>query len=725
MDRLVSRAAPVAQRDQARPVIEQQLASLLPPLREDLKLQVAAANRDGSPAWMIQDPVTNRFFRIGWLEFQMLSRWPLRDPALLLRAINEQGPLGASIEELATFIAFLRQHQLLRISTAQGTRSLEQMRLKAAGSRWKWLLHNYLFFRVPLVRPQHWLQRALPWVDFAFTRSFAVFTVLCTLLGLFLVIRQWDGFVHTFQDFLSPSGLLGFALALTFAKTLHELGHAFTATRYGIRVAHMGIAFLVLWPMLYTDTGESWKLQDRRRRFAIAAAGITTELALAGFATLAWSLAEDGAFRSALFFLATTSWMITLAINASPFMRFDGYFLLSDALDLPNLHQRSFALARAGLRRALLGWDEPDPEPFEPALRRGLVAFAWMTWLYRLVVFIGIALAVYHFFFKALGIFLLVVEVVWFIARPMWSEVVTWIGGGRRAQAGHAMRALMLLMALLGLLAVPWQTRIRAEGWLHAGQQQLVYAPVPARVLTVASAGEVRAGQALVVLDSPDARSKAAQSMIVADALALRLDQTIGRAEGLERRALIAGQLAQQRAEVLAQRAELQRLVLPAGFSGVLADVDPHIGPGVWVNPTQPIAVLYDPASWIVDALVAQEAIGRFAIGSAASFHARGRWVAPLAGEVIAIDSARAQSLPHPMLAAAHGGRVPATEQANGSLSPRDALYRVRIRLASGPAQGAGYRQQIGSVSIEGERRSLIARWARSVVALLLRESGF
>ena len=703
------------------------VTALLPPLREDLKLHEASANRDGSPAWTIQDPVTNRFFRIGWLEFEMLSRWQLREPALLLHAIREEGPLAASADELSAFIDFLGRHQLLRVSTAQGTRSLEQMRLKAAGPRWKWLLHNYLFFRIPLVRPQRWLQATLPWVSFAFTPAFAVFTVLCTVLGIFLAIRQWDSFAHTFQDFLSPSGLLGYALALAFAKTVHELGHAFTATRYGVRVAHMGVAFLVLWPMLYTDTGESWKLADRRRRFTIAAAGIATELALAGFATLAWSLAEDGALRSALFFLATASWLITLAINASPFMRFDGYFLLSDALDIPNLHERSFALARAALRRVLLGWDEPDPEPFEPALRRGLVAFAWMTWLYRLVVFIGIAFAVYHFFFKALGIFLMVVEVLWFIVRPVGAEVAVWIGGRRRTQAGHATRALLVLIAIAGLLALPWQTRIRAEGWLHAGQQQLVYSPVPARVLQVAAPGPVQAGEVLVLLDSPDVRSKAAQSLIAADALALQLDQTIGRAEGLERRASIAEQLAQQRAEVLAQQAELQRLTLPAAFTGVLADIDPDIAPGVWVNPTQPIAVLYDPGTWIVDAMVAQESIGRFAVGAAARFHTRGSWSRPLQGEVVAIDSARAQSLPHPMLAAAHGGRLPATEQANGSLSPRDAFYRVRIRLSSvpGPATRGAYRQRLGSVSIEGESRSLLAHWATSAAALLLRESGF
>ena len=99
--------------------------------------------------------------------------------------------------------------------------------------------------------------------------------------------------------------------------------------------------------------------------------------------------------------------VLSLALNASPFMRFDGYFIASDLLDFPNLHERSGAIARAWLRRKLLGWKEPDPEPVTPRQRRALVVFALFTWLYRLVVFAGIAVAVYLMFFKVLGIFLL------------------------------------------------------------------------------------------------------------------------------------------------------------------------------------------------------------------------------------------------------------------------------------------------------------------------------
>src|SRR5690606_33005699 len=113
-------------------------------------------------------------------------------------------------------------------------------------------------------------------------------------------------------------------------------------------------------------------------------------------------------------------------INASPFMRFDGYFLLSDYLQMPNLHARAFALARWDLRERLFGLGEPAPEHFRGNQRRALVLFAWATWVYRLVLFLGIAALVYHFFIKALGIFLFLVEIVWFIAKPLWSEIRAW-----------------------------------------------------------------------------------------------------------------------------------------------------------------------------------------------------------------------------------------------------------------------------------------------------------
>jgi putative peptide zinc metalloprotease protein len=704
-------------------------AIVLPSLREDLKLMAAAPNRDGSPAWMVQDPVSNRFYRLGWLEFELLSRWHFRSPELILRAVKEDTQLQPSQDDLLQMLGFFKQHHLLRASDSAAVADLEKSAKKAKPDKWKWLLHNYLFIRVPLVKPEQWLKATAPFLFFFYTKTFAWFTLLCTIFGIVLATRQWDTFLHTFSDFISPSGFLGYALALMFAKTLHELGHAYTATRYGVRVAHMGVAFLVMWPMLYTDTSESWKLAERRKRFNIAAAGVSVELAIAGFATLGWSLAQDGALKSTLFFLATTSWVITLAINASPFMRFDGYYLLSDALDIPNLHDRAGAVARATMRRSLLGFVEPEPEHMGKGLRRALVSFAYFTWAYRFTVFIGIAVAVYVFFFKILGIFLFLVEIVWFVGKPLWTEMSVWAKRRSEIKASRIAVSLLLLAFGLFLLFMPWRREVHGEAWLHAEQAQAIFSPLPGRVLAVKPEGAIKRGEALIVLDSPDTRSRAQQARALAEALALQFDQSVGRSDGAERRGVIAEQLNQQLAEIDAQQDELKRLEVRAPFDGQMLDVDRSIKPGVWLNSSQQIAILVDTSTWVVDALVDQEAIERIRPGGIVRFYLRNDTRAPLIGTVAAIDSARAQVLPHPMMATDHGGRVPSIKQSNGSLTPRDSLYRVRIMMNAAELNKAQHLQspsvRLGSATIAGERKSFASQWATAIVSVVIRESGF
>ena len=701
----------------------------LPPLREDLKLLVGSPNRDGSPAWTVQDPVTNRFFRLGWLEFEVLSRWHFRNPDLILRALQEDTPLTASLEDVTQMASFFKQHNLLRVQDAQGVRDLEASANRKKQTVWQWLLHNYLFIRLPLVKPERFLKATAPLTNIFYTRWCAWLVIAITLTGIFLAARQWDTFVHTFSDFLSPAGFLGYGIALMIAKTCHELGHAYTATRYGVRVAHMGVAFLVMWPMLYTDTSESWKLSQSRKRFNIAAAGMTVEFAIAGLATLGWSLVQDGALRSSLFFLATTSWVLTVGINASPFMRFDGYYLLSDALDMPNLHERAGAVAKVTMRRWLLGWNEIEPEQYSPRLRRGLVTFAYITWLYRFTVFIGIAVAVYVFFFKLLGIFLFAVEIAWFVVKPIWSELSVWIK--RRADIKTSRTKYLLggLTAAALLLIWPWQRDVHGEGWMHAEQSQAVFSPLPGRVIEVHASGAINSGDAMIVLDSPDTRSRAQQARAMADSLATQVDQSVGRVDGAQRKTVLVEQLSQQIAQLDAEQAELKRLTIRAPFAGQLLDLDRGLKAGVWINASQQIGTLINTDKWVIDALVDQQSIDRIKPGDPVKFYLRNSPHAALVAQVVAIDSARAQALPNAMLATDHGGRIPAIKQSNGVLAPRDALYRVRISLSAEAMADSPYKNmpavRLGAAVITGERKSLIVEWFSAVVAVVVRESGF
>lgn len=694
----------------------------LPALREDLRLQTLPADRDGHPAWMIQDVVVNRFYRIGWLEFEALSRWGGTARELASR-IARQTALRPSTEQILLFTQFLERHQLLRLPV----QALDKLRVASENRRRfnaRWLLHHYLFFRIPLAHPQRWLQRVAGRLGWLFTRWTVVAILALSVIGIVLVGRQWDQFSSAVVDSFSTEGLLSFAIALCVAKLLHELSHALVATRLGLRVAHMGIAFVVMWPMLYTDTGEAWRLPRASQRLAVASAGILAELALAGLATLGWALSEPGATRDAFLYLATTGWVLSLALNASPFTRFDGYFILSDLLDFPNLHERSFALARTALRRGLLGLPEPWPEALPARRRRALIAFAIVTWLYRLVLFFGIALAVYHFFFKALGIALFAVEVGWFIVMPITRELRHWWqcrhAVPRRWRLTHALVLLMLAVVLL----VPWRARVHGYGVARAAQQVRVYSPFPARLQQVHPAGRVSAGSSLVVLEQPDIAARLQGTEASLHALDGQLSALLADPQGIGQQAAMRQRAAVQVGEASAANAESARLRLSAPFAGVWSDLDPDRRAGQWIGSGEALGVLYNPQRWRVDAYVKQEDIPRIRIGDRVHFYPKGS-ARRVDGQVAAIASTRARQLDWPALADRYGGPIATAKNADG-LAPRLAVFHVVIELGEAPSQTLGnWREAPGEVQISGDRRSLATGFGTWLAATFLRESGF
>ena len=476
----------------------------LPPLRQDLALHTGPRLRNGQPSWTLHDPAKHQYHQPDWLSFEVLAHRPQdgeHGPEAIAAAIAAETTLQPEVHDVLMVLDFLQRNELVH---RPGAPSAAQRH-----GAFKWLLHNDLFFRIPLLRPDALLGALLPLLGLVFSRAFLGLTALAGIAGLALVARQWESFQATLVDLLTPAGLASYALTLVGVKTLHELDHALVARRHGRRVPTMGLAFMVLWPVPDTDTNDAWRLADRWARLQIAAAGVATELLVAVWVTLAWAILPDGGTRQAAFLLATTTWVSTLLVNCSPFMRFDGYFVLSDWLEMPNLHQRSFALARWQLREWLFNLRAEPPEHVAPARRRDLVLFAFFVWAYRLTLFLGIALLVYGFFIKRVGIFLFAVEIIWFVLMPIAAEVKTW---GRlwpvirlRPRSGLS---LVLLAAGLAALACPLPDRLGASGLLHTGTAQVVYAPAAGRIarLAVADGATVRAGTPLLVLGSEQER---------------------------------------------------------------------------------------------------------------------------------------------------------------------------------------------------------------------------
>lgn len=697
----------------------------LPPLREELTLLPGAVLADGQPSHTLHDPVRNLFFQIDWPTFEVLSRWDLGDIASIAAAIGAETALQLQATDVEEVVKFFADNQLLkpRLGSAADFAARLQTRRGSLAQR---LLHSYLFFRVPLVKPDRWLSRWAGRLDAFYSRQFLYLTLAALTWGLVEVYRQWERFAATLVDTLSWSGLASYGITLAAVKTLHELGHAFTAKRLGCKVPTMGVAFLVLWPVAYTDTNEVWKLTERRQRLAVVGAGVLTELTVAAWATLAWALLPEGSPKALAFMLATTTLIATVAINASPFMRFDGYFLLSDWSGMPNLHARAFALARWDMRERLFALGAPVPEIFPRPRHVGLILFAYATWIYRLVVFLGIAGLVYAFFIKAVGILLFAVEIGWFVALPFYREFQSWYAmRSVLRDLPRARRSAAVALALALLLILPWPTRPTASGLLRPSAQFVIYAPPHAKVaaIPITEGQHVDAGTVLLMLTSPDIANRLGSAE--ARRQRLRWQASAGAFDN-ELRAqwqVSLEQLSAAEAEVASIQADAARYEPAAPFAGVLRDLHPDLRPDTWVSAQEPLARLISDQGETAIAYLDEEDVGRVALGDTARFYADTPGGPVVALKVVSIDADASHVLPEPELATLFGGGVVVREK-NGQFYPEQPVFRITLKAVASDSTATQHTWR-GKVVISGSWVAPGWRYVRSVLALVRREAGF
>ena len=708
----------------------------LPTLREELALYPGPHLADGQPSWTLHDPVRNQFFRIDWLTFEIISRWSLDAMAAIAEAIILETALRPDTADVEAVTRFLVENQLVKPAGADSARQFSERLTKMRGNWQSWLLHHYLFFRIPLVRPDKWMNRCVSYVEPLYSRGFAYLTLAVLVLGVVEVFRDWERFSATLIDTFSWNGLLGYGVALAGIKVLHELGHAFTAKRYGCRVPAMGVAFLVMFPVAYTDTNEVWKLSSRQQRLAVAAAGVVTELVIAAWATLAWGLLPEGIPKSIAFMLATTTWVATLAINTSPFMRFDGYFLLSDWLDMPNLHNRSFAMARWDMRERLFGLGLPPPEHFPRQRTAGLILFAYATWIYRLVVFLGIAALVYAFFIKAVGVLLFIVEIGWFVLLPFWNEFKLWPAlvkqdghpAGLRAllrQQHRAKRSAWLAALLLVLFVLPWPTRQAASGNLKPSEIFPIHAPAGAQVVTMpwSEGSLVRVGQSLLELTSPELQLRWRRAQARLESLRLQVSAAGVNAEQRQNMPVLAQEESKAQAELANVQAEMALYAPTAPFDGVLRDLDPDLQPGIWVGHRERLGVLVNTQRLQVETYLDEDAVRRIQVGDLARFFADGLEGPVLKLAVSAIDQDASRVLNNGQLAAHVGGSI-MTREKRGQLVPERSIYRVTLSVESDP-DALAQQSWRGHVVIHGQWEAPGLAFLRSAMVLIWRELGF
>ncbi len=700
---------------------------VLPFIRQDLKIIPAQCAEDGSPQWHIYDRICHRYFSISEDALVLIKFWHPGVPATeFCQHLKEKTGADYDVNEILAFVSFLNSHDLLTRRTPSDVSLLVKKQEEKQTSWWLWLLHHYLFIRIPLIQPDAMLAKWVPKIQFLLKPALHYFILALGCMGILLVMRQWEEFSNTFIYFFNLKGIIFYAITLIIVKSAHELGHAIVSHRLGCRVSSMGIALLVMFPVLYTDTTDAWKLPSRKARLNIVTAGVRTELYIALLATFFWNIGPEGVLKSMLFFAATTSWTTSVIVNISPFMRFDGYYAFSDLLNVKNLAHRAFAFGRWQLRKVLLGIDEPLPEALPKYKTRWLTYYAFGTWIYRFFLFLGIALLVYHTFFKLLGIILFVVEISWFIIMPIVRELKSWNKLRDKITLTPA-RGIFWFCCLSGIIYItlPTSVSVHIPAVIHAGQNQTIYSAEPAKIVQVwVHDGEfVKKGEPVISLKNTALEKDLALLRIQKQQTKVSLSRQSASISEKAQGAIMRQRLERIERQITGVEQRQNKLLITAPFSGYVY-ISSRLHSEQWVSNTDPLLTLVGDAEVVVDGYASEADVNCLQEGQAAVFIANQGTYPKQSLTVQNLGISAESALAFPELTSEYGGELAVNRVNNKYLVPENAHYHVRLSGTVSPSDRLNQRLA-GEVIVETDSQSWLFSKIKQLIASAIRESGW
>ncbi|MFN0164151.1 MAG: hypothetical protein ACKVQQ_23185 [Burkholderiales bacterium] len=477
---------------------------------------------------------------------------------------------------------------------------------------WKRRLWTPLALRFPLFDPDRFLVRTLPWVNPLFGWFGIVLWLAVVTAGAVLAVSHWTDLTENITErVLEPANLLLLWLVYPVVKTLHELGHAYATRKWGGEVHEIGIMLLVFSPVPYVDASSSWGFIDKRKRMVVGAAGIAVELFLGSLAMFVWLAVEPGAVRAVAYNVMLISGVSTLLFNGNPLLRFDGYYVLADAIEIPNLGARSNQYLGYLFQRYVLGMRRAEQHDNTAGERVWLVVYGITSFFYRIFISFIIVLFIAGQFF-VIGVLLAIWAVATQMLTPMGKALsFLFTNPGVRRQRGRAFVTTVAIVAgiaaLLFLLPAPhWS---RSEG--------VIWVPEEAQVRTGAD------GFIVELLAPPDSIVTRGQPLVRAEEpfLATRTELYRALVNELQTKYNAAlpvdrVQAAMVREELVAALANLKRarereaeLTVTSGGAGRFVVPNAVDLPGRFVNKGQLIGYVVEPRELTVRVALVQDDI--------------------------------------------------------------------------------------------------------------------
>ena len=583
---------------------------------------------------------------------------------------------------------------------------------------------NPLAFRVPLFDPDAFLSRWEPVVRPLFSRGGALLWLGLVLAAGFAALRHAPELAAAGGSLLEPESVLALWFSYPVVKTLHELGHAFAVKRWGGEVHEVGILFLVLVPVPFVDASAAAVFPEKHRRMAVGAAGIAVELGLAALAMLVWIAVEPGFVRHVAYATLLVGGVSTLVFNGNPLLRFDGYYVLADALEIPNLASRANQYLGALGRRWLLGLRETPLPETAAGEAFWLVGYGVASFAYGIAVMLGISLYLAgRFFFLgiALALFTLATRIALPLLRRLAFVLTDPAVGERRGRALAGSLGLAVLVGVLVFaLPMPLYTMCHGVTWLP--EHSHVRAGIDGFVVEMLAEphAAVKVGQPLLrIRDLPLEASLRELEALRRELEVKTLSLSHAHADRVQAE-IARGQLLEREAALARARERASEILVRSPAAGTFVPVDGRDPVGRRVRQGQAVAYVVDLRSATARVVVRQEDVAllreRTLGASVRLAHDLGR---VLPGRIARQVPAATDRLPTRALGSAGGGPFAVDPLDPDGLRTLERVFQFELALPEGTIPVAGERvyvrfehgaEPIGQRGYRALRRLLLSR---------------
>lgn len=479
---------------------------------------------------------------------------------------------------------------------------------------WKRRLWSPLALRFPLIDPDRFLQRTLPWVQPLFGWFGILLWLAVVGAGTVLAVSHWADLTENITErVLAPENLVLLWFVYPVVKALHELGHAYAARKWGGEVHEIGIMLLVLTPVPYVDASSASGFKDKRQRMAVGAAGIAVELFLGALALFVWLMVEPGAVRAIAYNVMLISGISTLLFNGNPLLRFDGYYVLSDGLEIPNLGARSNQYIGYLFQRYVFGVKDASSPANTTGERVWMVFYGIASFIYRVFIMFVIILFIASKFF-IVGVLLAIWAIATQVVMPVGKNLKFLVNSPNlRRQRGRAMTTslVLLVLAVLLLFVVPAPSWTRTEGVIWVPEESQVRAGTDGFVERILAPADsvVERGQPLVRVEDPFLSTRVA--VIEAQLREIKAQHDALMFTDRVQAAVAAEEMATVEANLKRTREREAELTLHSPAAGRFVVPNAVDMPGRFVSKGQLLAYVVDPKEFTARVVLAQDDIAQ------------------------------------------------------------------------------------------------------------------